>query len=47
MKVTQDVREYAAREAEVEAGMAGKSSGFQEHGGKMYLAAMQTRMTAE
>jgi phosphomethylpyrimidine synthase len=37
MKITQDVREYAARQAEAEAGMAGKSAEFRERGGEVYL----------
>ena len=37
MKITQDVREYAARQAEAEAGMAGKSAEFRERGGEIYL----------
>jgi phosphomethylpyrimidine synthase len=38
MKITQDVRGDAARQAEAEAGMAGKSAEFRERGGEIYLA---------
>lgn len=37
MKITQDVREYAARQAEIEAGMAEKSAEFRERGSEVYL----------
>ncbi len=37
MRITQDVREYAARQAEAEAGMAEKSAEFRERGGEVYL----------
>jgi phosphomethylpyrimidine synthase len=37
MKITQDVREYAAAQAAAEAGMAGKSVEFREKGGEVYL----------
>jgi hypothetical protein len=37
MKSTQDVREYAARQAQVTAGMAEKSAEFREKGGEVYL----------
>lgn len=38
MKITQDVREYAARQAEAETGMAEKSAEFRERGSEIYLA---------
>jgi len=38
MKITQDVREYAAKQAEVEAGMAEKSAEFRGRGSEIYLA---------
>ena len=37
MKITQDVRDYAARQAEIEAGMQEKSAEFREKGGEVYL----------
>ncbi|HEX7243899.1 MAG TPA: phosphomethylpyrimidine synthase ThiC [Longimicrobiaceae bacterium] len=37
MKITQDVREYAAKQAEVEAGMAQKSAEFRDKGSEVYL----------
>jgi phosphomethylpyrimidine synthase len=37
MKITQDVREYAAKQAEIEAGMQQKSAEFREKGGEVYL----------
>ena len=39
MKITQDVRDYAAKQAEAEAGMAQKSAEFRERGGEVYLPA--------
>jgi phosphomethylpyrimidine synthase len=39
MKITQDVRDYAAKQAEAEAGMAGMSAEFRERGGQVYLPA--------
>jgi phosphomethylpyrimidine synthase len=36
MKITQDVREYAARQA-AEAGMAEKSEEFRQKGSEIYL----------
>ena len=41
MKITQDVREYAARQAEAEAGMAEKSAEFRERGGEVYLPVLE------
>ena len=38
MKITQDVREYAAKQ-EAERGMAEKSKEFREKGGEIYLEA--------
>jgi phosphomethylpyrimidine synthase len=37
MKITQDVRDYAAKQAEAEAGMAEKSAEFRRKGGEVYL----------
>jgi phosphomethylpyrimidine synthase len=37
-KITQDVRDYAAKLEEAEAGMEGKSREFREKGGEIYLA---------
>jgi phosphomethylpyrimidine synthase len=37
MKITQDVRDYAARQKEIEAGMQEKSAEFRERGGEVYL----------
>ncbi|HET7231994.1 MAG TPA: hypothetical protein VFJ16_18455, partial [Longimicrobium sp.] len=37
MKITQDVRDYAAKLEEAEAGMAAKSAEFREKGGEVYL----------
>jgi phosphomethylpyrimidine synthase len=37
MKITQDVRDYAAKLEAAEAGMAGKSAEFRERGGEVYL----------
>jgi phosphomethylpyrimidine synthase len=37
MKITQDVRDYAAKQAEAEAGMAQKSAEFRQRGGEVYL----------
>jgi phosphomethylpyrimidine synthase len=39
MKITQDVRDYAAAQAAAEAGMAQKSAEFRERGGEVYLPA--------
>ncbi len=41
MKITQDVRDYAAGQKEIEAGMAGMSAEFRERGGEVYLPASQ------
>jgi phosphomethylpyrimidine synthase len=38
MKITQDVRDYAAKQKEIEAGMAGKSAEFRERGAEVYLS---------
>lgn len=38
MKITQEVRDYAAKKKEIEEGMAAKSKEFKEHGGKVYVA---------
>ena len=37
MKITQDVRDYAAKQKEIEAGMHQKSAEFRERGGEVYL----------
>ena len=37
MRPTQDVRDYAAKQKEIEAGMADKSAEFRERGGEVYL----------
>ena len=37
MKITQDVRDYAAAQAAAEAGMQQKSAEFRERGGEVYL----------
>jgi phosphomethylpyrimidine synthase len=39
MKITQDVRDYAAKQAEIEAGMQEKSAEFRERGSEVYLPA--------
>ncbi len=41
MKITQDVREYAAKQAEIEAGMAEKSAEFREKGSEVYLPVVE------
>jgi phosphomethylpyrimidine synthase len=38
MKITQDVRDYAAKLEEAEVGMEEKSREFREKGGEIYLA---------
>ncbi|HYR08885.1 MAG TPA: phosphomethylpyrimidine synthase ThiC, partial [Longimicrobium sp.] len=47
MKITQDVRDYAAAQAAAEAGMAQKSAEFRERGGEVYLPADVVRVEAE
>jgi phosphomethylpyrimidine synthase len=37
MKITQDVRDYAAQQAAAEAGMQQKSAEFRERGSEVYL----------
>ena len=37
MKITQDVRDYAAQQAEIERGMEEKSAEFRNKGGEIYL----------
>jgi phosphomethylpyrimidine synthase len=37
MKITQDVRDYAAQQAAAEVGMAAKSAEFRQRGGEVYL----------
>lgn len=39
MKFTQNVCDYAARQQEIEAGMAQKSAEFRHRGGEVYLPA--------
>jgi phosphomethylpyrimidine synthase len=46
MKITQDVRDYAAKQAEAEVGMAQKSAEFRERGGEVYLPADVVRAEA-
>jgi phosphomethylpyrimidine synthase len=46
MKIPQDVRDYAARLEEAEAGMAEKSAEFREKGAEVYLPVVG-RETAE
>jgi len=46
MKITQDVRDYAAKLEEAEAGMAEKSAEFREKGAEVYLPVLE-RTTAE
>jgi phosphomethylpyrimidine synthase len=43
MKITQDVRDYAAAQAAAEAGMAEKSVEFRERGSEVYLPADAVR----
>jgi phosphomethylpyrimidine synthase len=38
MKITQEVRDFAAKKKEVEQGMEEKSKEFLEKGGKIYVA---------
>jgi phosphomethylpyrimidine synthase len=47
MKITQDVRDYAARQKEIEAGMQEKSAEFRERGGEVYLPADVVRTEAD
>jgi phosphomethylpyrimidine synthase len=39
MKIAQDMRDYAAKQKEIEAGMADKSAEFRERGAEVYLPA--------
>ena len=39
VKITQDVRDYAAKQKEVEEGMVQKSAEFRERGGEVHLPA--------
>jgi phosphomethylpyrimidine synthase len=39
MKITQDVRDYAAKQKVIEAGMQEKSAEFRQRGGEVYLPA--------
>jgi phosphomethylpyrimidine synthase len=39
MKITQDVRDFAAAEAERVAGLEGKAGEFREKGGEIYVEA--------
>ena len=41
MKITQDVRDYAAQLEAAEAGMAEKSAEFREKGGEVYLPVVE------
>ncbi|HEX8671345.1 MAG TPA: phosphomethylpyrimidine synthase ThiC [Longimicrobium sp.] len=47
MKITQDVRDYAAKLEEAEAGMAGKSAEFRERGSEVYLPLARAAAEAE
>ena len=47
MKITQDVRDYAAKQAEIEAGMAEKSAEFRERGGEVYVPVTEVAAEAE
>lgn len=47
MKITQDVRDYAAAQAAAEAGMAQKSAEFRERGGEVYLPVQEVAAEAE
>jgi phosphomethylpyrimidine synthase len=47
MKITQDVRDYAARLEAAETGMAQKSAEFRERGGEVYLPADVVRADAD
>jgi phosphomethylpyrimidine synthase len=46
MKITQDVRDYAAKLEEAEAGMAGKSAEFRERGAEVYLPVAEEAVAA-
>jgi phosphomethylpyrimidine synthase len=43
MKITRDVRDYAAKQAEAGAGMAEKSAEFRRKGGEVYLPVVGAR----
>ena len=47
MKITLDVREYAAKQAEIEAGMAEKSAEFREKGSEVYLPVVEATPAAD
>jgi phosphomethylpyrimidine synthase len=47
MKITQDVRDYAAKLEEAEAGMAEKSAEFRAKGGEVYLPVVERRTADE
>ena len=47
MKITQDVRDYAAKLEEIEAGMTEKSAGFREKGGEVYLPVTEETVAAD
>jgi phosphomethylpyrimidine synthase len=47
MKITQDVRDYAAKQAAAEAGMAEKSVEFREKGGEVYLPINEEEVVTE
>ena len=47
MKITQDVREYAARQVEIEAGMAEKSAEFRAKGSEVYLPVVEAAPAAD
>jgi phosphomethylpyrimidine synthase len=47
MKITQDVRDYAAKLEEAEAGMAEKSAEFRERGAEVYLPVVDASVVAK
>ena len=47
MKITQDVRDYAAQQKEIEAGMQEKSAEFRQRGGEVYVPADVVATAAE
>jgi phosphomethylpyrimidine synthase len=47
MKITQDVRDYAAKLEEAEAGMAEKSAEFREKGAEVYLPVVDASVVAK
>ena len=47
MKITQDVRDYAARMNDKDAGMAAMSEKFKEMGGQVYVDAERVKASNE